>query len=79
VKVQVLGPGCPKCEKTFKIIEEAAKELGLDPDIEKVTRVDEIMKFGVMLTPAVVVDGEVKAVGKVPSIAQAKRILSPAE
>ena len=65
-KLQILGTGCPKCQKLAENTEAAAKALGVEYEIEKITDINEIMKFGVMLTPALVVDGEVKAVGKVP-------------
>ncbi len=65
-KIQILGTGCPKCKKLAENAEAAAKELGIEFEIEKVTDINEIMKFGVMMTPALVVDGDVKVVGKVP-------------
>ena len=65
-KLQILGTGCPKCKKLTENTEAAAKALGIEYTIEKVTDVNEIMKFGVMTTPALAVDGEVKVVGKVP-------------
>lgn len=66
MNIKVLGPGCPKCEKTEKVIKEAVAEAGVDAAVEKVKDVMEIAKYGVFGTPAVVVDGEVKCVGKVP-------------
>ena len=65
--LKILGTGCAKCTKLAERTAEAAEALGLECEIEKVTELSEIMKFGVMLTPALVVDGEVKVVGKVPS------------
>ena len=65
--IKVLGPGCPKCEQTEKLVKEAAAESGLEVSITKVKDIMEIAKHGVFMTPAVVVDGEVKSVGKVPS------------
>ena len=65
-KLQILGTGCPKCKKLAENTEAAAKKLGIEYEIEKVTDINEIMKFGVMMTPALAVDGEVKVVGKVP-------------
>jgi small redox-active disulfide protein 2 len=65
-KLQVLGTGCPKCKKLAENAEAAAKALGIEYVIEKVTDINEIMKFGVMMTPALAVDGQVKVVGKVP-------------
>jgi small redox-active disulfide protein 2 len=66
MKIKVLGPGCKKCEETAKLVQESAEELGIDVPVEKVTDVMEIAKHGVLTTPAVVVDDEVKCVGKVP-------------
>ena len=66
-KIQVLGTGCPKCKKLAENAEIAAKALGIEYEIEKVTDINNIMKFGVMMTPALAVDGQVKVVGKVPS------------
>jgi len=66
-KIQILGTGCPKCKKLAENAEIAAKALGVEYEIEKVTDINEIMKFGVMITPALVVDGQVKITGRVPS------------
>ena len=75
-KIQILGTGCPKCKKLTENAEAAAEALGLDCEIEKVTDVNDIMKFGVMMTPALAVDGEVKVAGKVPGVEDIKKILS---
>jgi len=75
-KIQVLGPGCAKCKVLFEHTEQAAKELGLDYEIEKVTEIEAILGFGVMTTPALVVDGQVKVAGRVPSAEQLKGMLS---
>jgi len=75
-KIQILGTGCPKCRALAEKTEAAARELGLEHELEKVTDIAEIMKFGVMMTPALVVDGQVKVVGKVPSTEQIKGMLS---
>jgi small redox-active disulfide protein 2 len=72
MEIKVLGPGCAKCEQTEKIVKEAVSETGVDAQITKVTDVMEIAKHGVFVTPAVVVDGEVKSVGKVPSEEEVK-------
>lgn len=74
-KIQILGTGCPKCKKLAETTELAAKELGLAYEIEKVTDINEIMSFGVMMTPALVVDGTVKLTGKVPSVSELKQLL----
>ena len=65
--IKVLGPGCPKCQQTEKVVKEALAEAGIAARIEKVTDVMEIAGYGVFGTPAVVVDGEVRSVGKVPN------------
>ncbi len=66
MEIKVLGPDCPKCQKTEEIVREAVSESGLSADVEKVTGTMEIAGYGVFGTPAVVVDGEVKSAGKVP-------------
>ena len=65
--IKVLGPGCPKCQQTEKVVKEAVAESGADAQVEKVTDTMEIAGYGVFGTPAVVIDGQVKSVGKVPS------------
>jgi small redox-active disulfide protein 2 len=75
MKIQILGTGCPKCRKLAEEAEAAATELGLDFQIEKVTGLNEIMAFGVMMTPALAVDGAVKVAGKVPSREEIKNLL----
>ena len=74
-KIQILGTGCPKCKKLAQNAEAAAKALGIEYEIEKVTDINEIMKFGVVMTPALVVDGEVKFVGKMLSPDEIKGLL----
>jgi len=66
MEIKVFGPGCAKCHKTEEIVREAVAESGVDATIHKVTDVMEIAKQGVFGTPAVVIDGDVKCVGKVP-------------
>lgn len=74
-KIQILGTGCPKCKKLAENAEAAAKELCIEYSLEKVTKINEIMKFGVMMTPALVIDGQVKIVGKVASPDEIKKTL----
>ncbi|MDD3028902.1 MAG: thioredoxin family protein [Alphaproteobacteria bacterium] len=76
MKIQILGTGCSKCKALTEAAERAAKDLGFPFEIEKVTDIEEIMAFGVMMTPALVVDGEVKAVGKIPAADDMKKLLS---
>ena len=75
-KIQILGTGCPKCKKLAENAAAAVKDLGIEYDIEKVTNINEIMSFGVMMTPALVVDGDVKVAGKVPSPDDIKGMLA---
>ena len=76
IKIQILGTGCPKCKKLTKNAEKASHELDGDYEIIKVTDINEIMKFGVMMTPALAVGNEVKSVGKVLSTEEIKKIIS---
>lgn len=74
-KLQVLGSGCPKCGKLTKAVEEIANGLGIEYEIEKITDIVEIMGFGVMMTPALVVDGAVKSSGRIPTHAELKAMI----
>ena len=74
--LQVLGTGCAKCQKLTQQVEVAAKSLGIEYQLEKITQIDRIMAFGVMTTPALVVDGEVKVAGRVPDMEQLKAMLA---
>ena len=76
MKIQILGSGCAKCRALTAVAEQAAKDLGLEYEIEKVTDVARFADFGVMFTPALVVDGAVKVSGKVPSLDEARKALS---
>jgi small redox-active disulfide protein 2 len=76
MKIQVLGTGCPKCAKLAEHAAAAAQELGVEHELVKVTDINEIVSFGVMMTPALALDGEVKVVGKVPSVAEIKDLLA---
>ncbi|UCE23784.1 MAG: TM0996/MTH895 family glutaredoxin-like protein [Candidatus Zixiibacteriota bacterium] len=75
-KIQVLGPGCPRCNQLAEDVVKAAMELNIKYTFEKVTDMRDIMKLGVMMTPALVVDGVVKVFGRVPPLAELKSILS---
>lgn len=74
-EVKVLGPGCPKCQQLLKQTQEAVQQLGLDCSVEKVTDIMQITGYGVMMTPALVVDGQVKVTGRVPSVEDLKGML----
>jgi small redox-active disulfide protein 2 len=75
-KIQVLGPGCAKCKQLAEAAEKAAKAAGIEYTLEKVTDIREIMKFGVMMTPGLVVDGVVKSVGKVPGADEIQKLIA---
>ncbi|CAB5081805.1 Redox-active disulfide protein 2 [Olavius algarvensis associated proteobacterium Delta 3] len=66
MEIKVLGPGCRKCQETAKVVQEAVEEAGVAADVEKITDIMKIAGYGVFGTPAVVVDGDVKSVGKIP-------------
>lgn len=74
-KIKILGTGCPKCKKLAENAEAAASRLDIEYELQKVTDINEITKMGVMMTPALVVDGEIKAVGKVLNPDEIKRYL----
>ena len=74
-KIQVLGTGCPKCNMLADAVKQVAEEAGVEYELEKVTQINDIMAFGVMVTPGLVIDGEVKCVGKVPSADELKTML----
>jgi len=75
MKLQILGTGCAKCNALMQATERAAQALGLQYELEKVSDLKQIIKFGVMTTPALVVDGKVKVSGKVPSVDELKTVL----
>ncbi|MBP2029477.1 small redox-active disulfide protein 2 [Methanohalophilus levihalophilus] len=72
MKIEILGTGCAKCKKTQKNVEEAVSEAGVDAEIIKVADINTIMDYGVMITPGVVIDGDVKVAGKIPSVEEVK-------
>lgn len=74
-KIQILGMGCPKCKKLAEHAERAAEELGIEYELVKVTDINEIMSFGVMMTPGLVIDGEVRSAGRVTSVNDIKAML----
>ena len=74
-KLQILGTGCAKCQKLTEQAEAAARAIGIEYELEKVTDINDIMQFGVMITPALAVDGEVKVSGKIPSVDELKTLI----
>ncbi len=75
MKIEILGTGCPKCKKVFEHTEQAVKEAGVEAEIVKVTEIADIMKRGVMVTPALGIEGEIKSSGKIPSVEEIKKWL----
>ncbi len=75
-EIKVLGPGCPRCEKLAQMTREAADELGLDYHLEKITDIRDFPTYGLMMTPGLVVDGQLKVQGKVPSFDEIKGLLA---
>jgi small redox-active disulfide protein 2 len=75
-KIQILGTGCPKCKALTANAEEAVKTLGLEATVEKIEKIADIMKFNVMMTPALVVDGQVRSAGKVLSVEDIGKFLA---
>jgi small redox-active disulfide protein 2 len=77
MEIKILGPGCPKCEQLAKNTQDAIKDAGLNVEVTKVKDMKTIASYGVMMTPALVVDGEVKSVGKVLKPDQIKKFIQP--
>ncbi|MBP3193315.1 thioredoxin family protein [Natronogracilivirga saccharolytica] len=75
MKVQIAGPGCPKCQTTEKTVKEALAELNRDAEVIHVTDYQEMARLGVRITPAVVIDGKIALAGRVPSLEEAKDLL----
>lgn len=75
-KVQILGTGCPKCKKLFEAAQQAVKETGIEAEVTKVENINEILKFNVMMTPALAVDGEVKVVGRIPKPEEIRKMIA---
>lgn len=75
MKIQVLGTGCPKCKQLAENADAAAKELGVEYELEKVTDINDIMGFGIMMTPGLAIDGEVRMSGKVATVEEIKEWL----
>ena len=74
-KIEILGTGCAKCKKLFEATQQAVKALGIEAEVVKIEDIQKIMGYGIMMTPGLVVDGEVKSVGKVPSLDELKKLI----
>lgn len=79
MQIKVLGPGCANCKKLYKLVQDAVKELGRDDEIIYVTDMAEIAKAGVMRTPGLVIDGQVKISGRMPKLEEIKELLNAAK
>lgn len=77
-KIQILGTGCKRCHDLAANAEKAVQELGIDAEIEKVTHIEDIMKFQILMTPGLVIDGTVKSAGRIPSVEEIKEMLAAA-
>ncbi len=75
MRIQILGTGCPKCRQVEANAREAVKNLGINAEIEKITDISQIIDFGVTVTPALAIDGEIKFSGKIPSVGEIKEVL----
>jgi len=74
--IKILGTGCPKCEQLAKNAAQAVHQLGLQAEIVKVSKIQEILEYGIMMTPGLVIDGQVKSAGKVPSVDEIRAMLA---
>ncbi len=78
MKVEILGTGCPKCKKLHKLVEKTVAETGVDAEVTKVEKIQDIMQYGIAMTPALVIDGTVKASGSIPKAEQIQTWLNEA-
>jgi small redox-active disulfide protein 2 len=76
MRIEVIGPGCARCVTTEKNVKEALKQLGIQAEVVKITDIAEFAKKGVMFTPGVIIDGQVKVSGRIPTVDELKKILS---
>ncbi|MGM9713044.1 MAG: thioredoxin family protein [Prevotella sp.] len=74
-EIKVLGPGCAKCKSAFAVVEKVVKDSGIDVQLTKVDDIEEIMRYNIMSTPAIVIDGKVVVKGKVPSESEVRQLL----
>jgi small redox-active disulfide protein 2 len=75
MKIEVLGTGCAKCKATEKVVKKAVEELGIQAEVVKIEDLQDIIDRGVMMTPAVIIDGEVKIIGHIPTVDEIKKII----
>jgi len=79
MKIEILGTGCPKCKKLNELTKEVIQELGISAEIKKITNINDIIDYGVIVTPAIVIDGDVKIAGKIPEKEKIKRWIEEAK
>ena len=79
VKIQILGTGCSRCRDLMSNTEKAVQELGIEAEVQKVTEIQDIIKFHILMTPGLVIDGLLKAAGRVPSVGEIKQLLAAPE
>jgi small redox-active disulfide protein 2 len=75
MKIEILGTGCPKCLVVEEIMKKVVKELGIKANVEHVYDIEKIIEYGVMMTPAIAINGKIKIEGKIPSIEEAKKMI----
>ena len=75
MRIEILGMGCPKCKKLYENVQQALSETGKEADVEKIEDLNKMTEYGIMISPALAIDGEVKAVGKVLSIEEIKKLI----
>lgn len=75
MRIEIYGPGCPRCQNTEQVVKEALKELGLDAQVEKISDLEQIIDKGIIKTPAIIIDGKKVLEGKVPTVDEMKAIL----
>ncbi len=75
MKIEILGPGCPKCKKLEENVRKALEELGMEAEIAKVTKIEDIIERGIMITPGLAIDGEVKSAGRVLSAEEVRKLI----
>lgn len=79
MKIEILGPGCPKCKKLEENARKALEDTVMEADIVKITDINKILEYGIMLTPGIVIDGKVKSYGKIASVEEIKKWLYESE
>lgn len=74
-RIEILGPGCPRCQQTYRVVQHVVEQAGLDVEVRKVEGIDRMIELGVLATPAIVVDGQLKLAGQIPKAATVRQLL----